>query len=122
MYLRISSALLLLSLAACSQGNSEEGQAEVAGGSKETVPCAFGEVKEFKNSCMVERSTAEGKSYVTLWHPDGGFRRLEVLDGGKGYATADGADDVEGGPNGKEFEVVVGDAHYLMPVGNAAQP
>ncbi len=122
MFLRTSSALVLLSLAACSRATDGEGSNAVAEGPRETVSCAFGEVKAFKETCTVERSEADGKSYVTLWHPDGGFRRLEVLDGGKGYASADGAEAAQGVANGKEVEVVVSDAHYLMPVGNAAKP
>jgi hypothetical protein len=115
MYLRIFSAAVLLALAGCSQKKGEDGQTAEAEATKEMVPCAFGGAKEFNAKCTVDRSIAEGKNYITVRHPDGGFRRLEVLDGGKRYASADGADAVEGGPNGAEVEVMVGDDHYLMP-------
>jgi hypothetical protein len=111
MYLRIFSAVILFTLGACSTGNSGEDKQS----KQETVPCAFGDAKKFTDKCPVERSSAEGKNFATIWHPDGGFRRLEVIDGGKGYSAADGADVVEGGPNGREVEVMIGDDHYLMP-------
>jgi hypothetical protein len=106
--------MLVAALTACSSQPAPS-PTELAGKGAETVPCAFGEAKKFDAKCVLDRGNAEGKSVVTLWHPDGGFRRLEVLDFGKRYASLDGADEVVGGPNGREVEVSVGDSHYLMP-------
>ncbi len=125
MFLRISSAVLLLgAAAACSskeesaaQGASDQaGEAIAAGDSvPQTVPCALAGAKEFKSDCTLERGTEGGKPMVIVRHPDGGFRRLLELDGGKRFAAADGADAVSIEPNQRELEVTVGDDHYLFP-------
>lgn len=132
---RIYSLLLLaLCLSACSikdgEGNAGEeadkgSDAVAAPGVPKTVPCALAGAKAFEQDCAVDRFRRDGNSYVTVRHPDGGFRRLLELDGGKRYAAADGADPVEMNANGAEIEVTVGDDHYLFPnpaPANAAQP
>ncbi len=105
-------ALPLLLVTACSK--------DTAAGSEEpdplkTVPCALAGSKGFTAQCGMERSEVDGKSIITLRHPDGGFRRLVQLDGAKRYAAADGSDDVEIELNGAEIEVTLGEDHYLMP-------
>ncbi len=126
MFLRISSALLVfLALAACSSkedaGGSSEGTGAAAGGAvgsgaAQSVACALAGGRSFTARCAVESSTLDGKTVITLLHPDGGFRRLIVLEGGKRYAAADGSDEVVIEANGAETEVTLGDDHYLMPV------
>ncbi len=121
MFLRISSAVLLAAvLAACS---SESGTSAAAGeGSSGApavsvkVPCALAGAKSYTAECAVERDSRDGKVLVTLRHPDGGFRRLIELDGGKRFAAADGSDEVAIEANGKEIEVTLGDDHYLFSV------
>jgi glucose/arabinose dehydrogenase len=135
MFLRISSAAILLALAACSKGGDAQEVVQVAAdGSTEelpeaaaspaSVPCALKGAKEFKADCLIERSTEGGKIMVLVRHPDGGFRRLIELDGGKRYAAADGAQRAELTANGKEVEVTVEDDHYLFPAPgtHAAKP
>jgi hypothetical protein len=134
MYLRISSAVLaILALAACSKGNDPRKVVQVAAdGSTEAVPeavasppgvpCALAGAKEFKQDCLIERSSKGGKQFVVVRHPDGGFRRLVVIDGGKRYASADGAESAEVVANGKEVEVTVEDDHYLFPAPGANAP
>jgi len=123
---RISSLLVLLALAACSKGSDTQRVVQVAAdGSTEAVPeaiasppgvpCALAGAKEFKADCPIERSSEGGKQFVVVRHPDGGFRRLVVIDGGRRYAAADGAERAEVVPNGKEVEVTVEDDHYLFP-------
>lgn len=126
MFSRISSAgLLLLALAACSDKS--------AGGSPdeaERIACALADAKTFTSACEIERSSQNSKSSVIVRHPDGSFRRFEVLSDGHSLATADGADPVEVTANGKDTEVTVGDDHYLFPapagvskgVGSGAKP
>jgi hypothetical protein len=110
MSLRISSLSLLVAVAACSPGQEADMSAI-----KESVPCAFGEAKIANINCPVERSTVDGKTILTIIHPDGGFRRLEMIDGGKSYVAADGFEEIQGGPNGKDIEIILGDAHYVLP-------
>ncbi len=97
MFLRISSAVLLAgALAACSpepqtaapgaSGLSAD-SAETAASGPQAVPCALAGAKQFKDECQFERTSQDGKPAVILRHPDGGFRRLAELDGGKRYAA-----------------------------------
>jgi hypothetical protein len=121
MFLRTSSALLL-TLAACS-GKGSQAEAE-------RIACALADAKTFTSACEVERSSLNGKSSVIIRHPDGSFRRFEVLSDGRSLATADGADPVEITANGNDTEITVGDDHYLLPAtadvskgdGSAARP
>jgi hypothetical protein len=122
MFLRIFSAVLLVALAACSSKTPASGQPEVSeAAAADSVPCAIAGAKTFTAQCAIERSAAEGKSLVVVHHPDGGFRRLFELQGGKSFAAADGADRVEIEANGAEVEVTVGDDHYLFPAPAAAK-
>jgi hypothetical protein len=110
MFLRISSATLLLALAACSGKSAGEADANA-----ERIACALGDAKTFTSACAVERTSQDGKSNVIIRHPDGSFRRFEVLADGHSLATTDGADPVEVTLNGKDTEITVGDDHYLFP-------
>jgi hypothetical protein len=116
MFLRISSAALLAALAACSSQSASSGAAGQSGESAAApVPCALAGAKTFTTTCDVERSTADGKTILTVRHNDGGFRRLVELEGGKSFAAADGAEEAAIEANGKEIEVTLGDDHYLFP-------
>jgi hypothetical protein len=112
MFLRISSGALLLALAACSQKSSGGG---VDDPEAEQIACALGDAKTFTSACVIERSQQGGKSVLVIHHPDGGFRRFEVLADGHSLASLDGADKVEATPNAKDTEITVGDDHYLLP-------
>lgn len=102
----------LLALAACSgkpaAGSPDDPEAE-------RIACALADAKTFTSACVVERSQEQGKPVITIHHPDGGFRRFEVLADGHSFATLDGADAVEVTANGKDTEITVGDDHYLFP-------
>lgn len=124
MYLRISSAFMLAALlAACSSNNATDAEAASAAGrtgsgtpgAVASVPCALVGAKSFTADCSVEREVRQGKTLVTVHHPDGGFRRLIELEGGKRFAAADGSDQVSIVANGREVEVTLGDDHYLFP-------
>ncbi len=132
MSLRISSAVLLLTaLAACSSQSTPSGEAATtsastaagggsAAGLAASVPCALAAAREYKASCSVERSSSDGRTVLTLRHPDGGFRRVIELDGGRRFAAADGAHEVAQQANGQEIEVTIADDHYLLPAPGAA--
>lgn len=126
MFLRISSAGLLLALAACSGTSADEADANA-----ERIVCALNDAKTFTSACELERTGQDGKSSLIIRHPDGSFRRFEVLADGHSLATTDGADKVEVTPNGKDTEITVADDHYLLPApapsaavspGNAPHP
>ena len=130
MFSRISSAILLAaSLAACSvkddagaTAQGEGGDAVGAAAQIAEVPCALAGSKRFGDRCAVEHLSQDGKRYVLLRHPDGGFRRLIELEDGKRYAAADGAESADMTPNDGGIEVSVGDDSYLFaaPAGSHA--
>jgi hypothetical protein len=124
MFLRTSSGILLLALAACSSKAGDQGAGGGLFGGEEVpaekVPCALADAKTFTAVCTVERVNQDGKAMLIVHHPDGGFRRLVAMDGGKNYATVDGSDEVAIEANGKEIEVTVADDHYLFSAPGAA--
>lgn len=72
-------------LAACSPTSSGS---PVAKG--DPIACAVGGAAQFAKDCTVERQRQGDALFLTVHHPDGGFRRFEVLKDGKGLAPADG--------------------------------
>lgn len=79
------------------------------------IACALAGATEFARDCTVERAEQEGKLTLVVRHPDGGFRRFEVLTDGRGVAVADGAEQAEVAMVGSELEVVVGEDAYRFP-------
>lgn len=110
--MRISSALiLLLGCAGCSAG-AEQPQAEPGA---ERIECALGEGAEFSATCLVERSAVEGARLLTVRHPDGGIRRFEQVDDGRGLIAADGADEAKLNFADEVLEVTVANDRYRFP-------
>ena len=107
--------LLTLSLAACDQTSPGGGGGKAEAGGA-TIPCALTGATEFKSECTVERSKADDGIVLTLHHPDGGFRRLQVATDGRGVVTADGADAASVKVAGADaIEVSVGEDRYRLP-------
>lgn len=100
-------------VAACSSGGEEQPQAQAGA---ETIDCAIGPGGEFGPDCMVEKATGEdGERLLVVRHPDGGFRRFEQLDDGRGLRVVDGSDEaVLNFANGILTVEVAGDA-YRFP-------
>ncbi len=110
--MRISSALiLLLAFTGCSAG-AEQPQAEPGA---ERIECALGEGAEFAADCLLERSEVEGVRLLTVRHPDGGFRRFEQVDDGRGLIAVDGADQANLNFADKVLEVAVASDRYRFP-------
>ncbi|MBA3898055.1 MAG: hypothetical protein H0X36_13180 [Sphingomonadaceae bacterium] len=97
MFMRISSALLLLALAGCGT------KAEAPRG--DMIDCALDGAAEFAKTCTVER----GESGLTVRRPDAGFRRFTVT--ARGVET-DGAEIAEPQADGS---VKVGADRYRLP-------
>lgn len=115
---RHSLALVALLLAGCSVKGEQEQAASAEGSAAaapETVSCALKGSDAFKERCTIERSASDGRNFIVLRHPDGGFRRLEELEAGKRYKSVDGADEVAVDANGADIELTVGEDHYLFP-------
>ena len=116
--------LLLLALTTCGKAATGAAATEgaVATESAKPIPCALGESDEFKPVCTVEDQTADGQLYWIVRHPDGGFRRFQMIDNGTRIATADGADEVEMTRSGTEFIVKAGPDRYRFPAAAEATP
>ena len=120
---RISSALaLILLLTACENRPDNNVLAEAeqrAGdqaGSDGKIECAIDGASDFTRGCFTERLSVEGGVTMIIRHPDGGFRRFNVLTDGHGLEAADGFDKakisiVEDG----KILVSVGPDKYLLP-------
>lgn len=99
-------------LTAC--GSGEDGAAGNAPG-VETIPCAIAGAGAFANDCVVERARVDGALHLIVRHPDGGFRRFEVVQDGRGLVVADGAETAVARLNGEVLEVAVGADRYRFP-------
>lgn len=107
---------LLAVLAACKVAEDPQAAAqearEEAGGS--AIACAPGQA-EYAQDCWYERSDEDGKRLLVIHHPDGSFRRFEIVDDGRGLVAADGADAAQVTVAGEVIEVSLADYRYLVP-------
>ena len=81
------------------------------------IECAINGDSAFTRDCFTERLSSEGGVTMIIRHPDGGFRRFNILTDGHGLEAADGFDKalisiVEDG----KILVQVGPDRYLLPV------
>ncbi|WP_408591486.1 hypothetical protein [Novosphingobium sp.] len=77
-----------------------------------TIDCALGESHPFLGECRVE---VAGRVLV-VHHPDGGFRRFQRVDDGRGVIVADGAEPAKvRWISGGILEVAVGQDRYRFP-------
>ncbi len=126
MSMRISKSfctpLLLAALAACSGSDSgPTQQAEGGGAAKQAaadgkVECALAGATAFERICSTEQISTNGSILLVLRHPDGGFRRFNILTDGRGLAAADGFDDTRISLlEGSMIELSSGDDKYRLP-------
>ena len=115
--MRRSAALLLAALlAACSRGEQAAGMAAEGATAQpdDRVRCALGGAKDFAPDCTREVTKgSDGETWI-IRHPDGGFRRFVLIDGGARIAAADGADEVQAERIGPDLEVRVAGERYLF--------
>jgi hypothetical protein len=109
--MRRAAGLALLPLAACSPGAGETPPPDP----DSLVECALAGASAFARDCAVEQVREEGGLVLVVRHPDGGFRRFEVLTDGHGLAAADGADPARIAVHGEGIEVAVGPDRYRFP-------
>jgi hypothetical protein len=116
------SALLLplLLLAGCSGDADEPGASglteagDVPPGA-ELIECAIGGAQGFERNCVVEQAKDGEATILVVRHPDGGFRRFEVLTDGRGLAVADGAVAAQTELIDGRLDVAVGSDRYRFP-------
>ena len=129
--MRISKALcgtvLLAALAGCGADNTSSPQnvADAASQAKADgkVECALAGSAEFERACSTEQITSNGTTMLVIRHPDGGFRRFNVLTDGRGLAAADGFDETRISLlEDSMIELSSGDDKYRLPaqIKNAA--
>ncbi|SFG04184.1 hypothetical protein SAMN05518801_10667 [Novosphingobium sp. CF614] len=104
--------LLPFALAACS---SQSEPPPVAAGD-EHIACAVAGSAQLAPVCSVERSERQGKLTLVVHHPDGAFRRFDVMTDGTGLAVADGAEEGMTRLVGGKLEITVGADRYVFPV------
>lgn len=120
---RIFNILVLsLALTACENrpdnrilAEAEQRAAEHAGDDGK-IECAIDGASDFSRDCYTERLVGENGVTMIIRHPEGGFRRFNVLTDGHGLEAADGFDQarisiVEDG----RILVTVGPDQYLLP-------
>lgn len=106
--------LMCLALTACDQGG-DKAALPFAGSSQVReafADCAIGTDATWARSCSVEQDGG----VLTIRHPDGGFRRFQILDDQRGLASADGAESAKISiiADG-QIEVSAGDDRYRLP-------
>lgn len=109
--MRTSSTGLLVLLAACSQGSGETPPPDEGS----LIECALAAAAAFARVCQVEQVRQDGALTLVVRHPDGGFRRFDVLRDGRGLASADGAEPAQVAAYGEGIEVAVGKDRYHFP-------
>ena len=103
-----------LTLAACGDGAPASGVEGVA--EADRIECALAGSTKYERVCATETMPGEKGKMLVVRHPDGGFRRFNILTDGRGLAPADGFDEtaikILGGGM---IEVSSGDDIYRLP-------
>ncbi len=107
------SFVAIVSLASCGE---QEGNQAAQGGTAERIECALAGSKSFERVCTTEMMPGEKGQMLVVRHPDGGFRRFNILTDGRGLVPADGFDEtsikiIGGGM----IEVSSADDRYRLP-------
>lgn len=117
--MRTSDRFVLLALVCAAAGcsGSAPGEPEsLTGGDETRVTCALGDEVEFTQKCDVERVQNGDQHGLVMRHPDGGFRRFDIVTDGRGLVASDGAEQAVVTPlaDGK-IELSVGQDRYRLP-------
>jgi hypothetical protein len=112
---------MTLGLAACG-GNEEddlknaESEAAQEAALDGKIECALAGAEVFARTCTTERIAGGKGNILVIRHPDGGFRRFEILTDGRGLMPADGFDETRISLlNDGMIEVSSGDDKYRLP-------
>jgi len=113
--------LLLAGLSACgSDANGDlknaESEADEAAALDGKVECALAGSEAFERTCTTEQIAGSNGTILVIRHPDGGFRRFDILTDGRGLAPADGFDETRISLlSDGMIEVSSGDDKYRLP-------
>lgn len=117
----IASALLLAALVGCSGGEtrtSEQVDKDAADQAVRAgkIECALAGSGAFERVCTTEQISASDGAMLVIRHPDGGFRRFNILTDGRGLAPADGFDETRIRVlDDSSIELTSGDDKYRLP-------
>lgn len=117
----ITSAFLLTALASCGGDDARTlEQAEKDAADEATrdgkIECALAGTDAFERVCTTEQIAANGQVVLVIRHPDGGFRRFNVLTDGRGLEPADGFDETRIRLlDDSSIELTSGDDKYRLP-------
>ncbi|RZK03871.1 MAG: hypothetical protein EOO76_01215 [Novosphingobium sp.] len=110
-----AATVVVLALAACGKGRDTQPAPVPTKTEENHVSCAPAGARDFAPACTREiAQSPDGETWV-IRHPNGGFRRFVLIDGGKRIATADGADEVAATRIGSDLEVRVANDRYRFP-------
>ncbi|MFN3473651.1 MAG: hypothetical protein ACK4ZW_06345 [Blastomonas sp.] len=117
--MRTSERLILLAatavLAGCS-GSASSDRESLTGGDDSRIACALGDETEFTEQCDAERVQHGDRRELVLRHPDGGFRRFDIVIDGRGLVAADGSEEALVTPlTDGRIELSVGGDRYRIP-------
>ena len=116
-------ATVALLLTACDQKLPDKVAEAKAARSERAIAEAEGKIEclppgaqAFAYACAIDRTQSQDGLYLTIRHPDGGFRRLLVTNDGRGVIAADGAEQAQVTPIAEDLiEVSIAGAHYRLP-------
>ena len=112
---------LLLILTACDVPDKvgqarAKAEADALANAEGNIECMPPGRDRFTRMCAIDRTQTQDGLYLTIRHPDGGFRRLLVTTDGRGVVAADGAETAVVTPLGPtEIEVALGGGRYRLP-------
>lgn len=119
---RLAGLSAVVMLAACSGGNdngastSEADQSRREAEAAGKIECALAGGTSFTRVCTTERIAGPEGQILVIRHPDGGFRRFNILTDGRGLAPAQGADDTRITIlNDGRIELQSADDRYRLP-------
>jgi hypothetical protein len=112
---------LTLVVAACGGNNADdlknaENDADEAAALEGKIECALAGTVTFERTCTTEQIAGSEGRILVIRHPDGGFRRFDILTDGRGLAPADGFDETKISLlSDGMIEVSSGDDKYRLP-------
>ncbi len=93
-----------------------ESDADEAAALDGKVECALAGSTAFQRTCTTEQIVGSEGTILVIRHPDGGFRRFDILTDGRGLAPADGFDETKISLRSDGMiEVSSGDDKYRLP-------
>lgn len=117
----IGSAILVAALASCGGDDARtleqvEKDAADQAARDGKIECALAGSESFGRVCTTEQIAASDGAILVIRHPDGGFRRFNILTDGRGLAPADGFDETRIRLlDDSSIELTSGDDKYRLP-------